>query len=96
MTEMILSATTTNLGSEFDSFLFASIGEDAMLLTVLSALARSNVDPWEEAARLARMPKEAATKSLALLIAALPDREATHLDSGTTAARLVEPSPRRT
>jgi hypothetical protein len=41
------------LGSEFDDFLYASIGEDSngVLLSVLSALARLDVDPWEEAAK---------------------------------------------
>jgi hypothetical protein len=38
----------------YNDFLFAPIGEQAngMQLSVLSALARMNVDPWEEAARL--------------------------------------------
>ena len=46
------------LGSEFDDFLFAPIGDDRndMPLSVLSALARLDVDPWEEAAELARWP----------------------------------------
>ena len=37
--------------SEFDSFLCAPIGEErnGMLLSVLSALARLDVDPWQEA-----------------------------------------------
>jgi len=95
MTEMNCSIAATNLGSEFDGFPFAPICEDrnTMLLTVLSALARANVDPWEEAARSARMAKEAAAKSLALLIAGLPDRVAAHRDSRTTAAHLIELLP---
>ena len=42
-------------GSEFNDFLFAPIGEDknGMLVSVLSGLARSDVDPWQEAAKLA-------------------------------------------
>jgi hypothetical protein len=62
-------------GSEFDDFLLAPIGEDngGMLLSVLSALARLDVDPWEEAARLAELPGDKATRKLAALIAALPD-----------------------
>ena len=37
---------------EFDDFLCASIGEEenGMALSVMSAFARRNVDPWEEAA----------------------------------------------
>ena len=85
------------LGSEFDDFLFAPIGEDRndMPLSVLSALARLDVDPWEEAAELARLPGETATQRLALLIAALPDGPLAHLDPGTIAARLVALLPRR-
>ncbi len=43
------------LGSEFDNFLFAPIGVDknGMVLSVVSALARLDVDPWEEAEELA-------------------------------------------
>ena len=39
---------------QFDEFLCASIGEEknGMALSVLSAFARRNVDPWQEAARL--------------------------------------------
>jgi hypothetical protein len=48
------------LDSEFNDFLFAPIGEEGneMLLSVLSALARLGVDPWQEAARLSQLPKE--------------------------------------
>ena len=35
-----------------------------MRLSVISALARTNVDPWEEAIRLAAMPKAIAEKTL--------------------------------
>ena len=85
------------LGSEFDNFLFAPIVEDrnGMLLSVLSALARLDVDPWQEAAELARLPREAATKRLTLLIAALPGGPSTHQDPGTIAGRLIALLPRR-
>ncbi len=85
------------LGSEFDDFLFAPIGDDRndMPLSVLSALARLDVDPWEEAAELARLPGETAAQRLALLIAALPDGPLAHLDPGTISARLVALLPRR-
>ena len=85
------------LGSEFDDFLFAPIGEDRndMPLSVLSALARLDIDPWHEAAELARLPGETATQRLASLIAALPDGPSAHLDPGTISARLVALLPRR-
>jgi hypothetical protein len=78
-------------GSEFNDFLFAPIGEDrnGVLVSVLSGLARSDVDPWQEAARLAELPGETATQRLASLIGALPDRVASHPEPRAIAARLV-------
>ncbi|MGA2129510.1 MAG: hypothetical protein ABSG76_25545 [Xanthobacteraceae bacterium] len=78
-------------GHEFDDFLFAPIREDGngMLLSVLSALARLDIDPWQEAARLTRLSGEIATQRMASLIAALPDEPSTHPDARTTAARLI-------
>ena len=77
--------------SEFNDFLFAPIGEDknGMLVSVLSGLARSDVDPWQEAAKLARLPGETATSELAALIGALPDRAASYPDPRTIAKRLI-------
>ena len=77
-------------GSEFNDFLFAPIGEDknGMLVSVLSGLARSDVDPWQEAAKLAQLPGETATNELAALIGALPDRAASSI-------RIPARSPRR-
>jgi hypothetical protein len=84
------------LGSEFDNFLFAPIGEDGngMLLSVVSALARLDVDPWQQADELARLPREAATQRLALLIAALPGGPSAYPDPGTIAGRLIALLPR--
>ena len=95
--EMTRSTSVSVLGSEFDDFLFAPIGEDRndMPLSMLSALARLDIDPWEEAAELARLPGETATQRLTSLIAALPDGPSPHLDPGTIAARLIALLPRR-
>jgi hypothetical protein len=94
---MTRSPATAPLGHEFDGFLLALIGEDgsATQLSVLSALARLHVDPWEEAARLARLPREMAARKLASLLAALPVGPSGRPDPGTLAARLVAllPSP---
>ena len=94
---MTNSASISVLGSEFDDFLFASIGDDRndMPLSVLSALARSDIDAWQEAAELARLPDEIAIQRLALLIAALPDWPSMHPDPRTIAARLITLLPRR-
>jgi len=66
-----------------------------MLLSVVSALARLDVDPWQEADELAQLPGEAATKRLASLIATLPDGPSAHLDPGAVASRLIALLPRR-
>ena len=65
-----------------------------MPLSVLSALARLDVDPWAEASRLARMPSEAATLFLTALIAALPGGSSAHGDPGVHAKRLSALLPR--
>jgi len=65
-----------------------------MPVSVLSGLARSDLDPWNEAAKLAQMPGEAATKELASLIVALPDGAAPFSDPRMIAARLVALLPR--
>ena len=87
----------SRLSSEFDDFLFAPVGEDSngLPLTVLSTLARSDLDPWQEAARLTEAPGKIATERLAVLITSLPGRPSTLLDSGTIATRLVALLPRR-
>ena len=53
----------------FDPFLFAAVGEqrNGTLLSVLSALARLDLDPWFEAASLSRLPATPATERLTLL-----------------------------
>ena len=84
------------LGSEFDAFLFAPIGWDKneMALSVVSALARLDVDPWTEAAKLAKLPKPAAESRLAGLLADLPGGPPAHFDPRKGAARLVALLPR--
>jgi hypothetical protein len=84
--------------SEFDDFLFAPIGEDrnGMPLTMLSALARSEVDPWDEAARLSEVPDKYAKARLAALIAVLPGRPLIPAGSAGAAAQAVARLPRRT
>jgi len=94
---MIHSASLPKLGSEFDAFLFAPVGDDknGMLLSVLSALARLDIDPWQEAANLARLPGSTAIERLTTLIAALPGRLASRPDAETIAARLIALLPGR-
>ena len=95
---MTRPASVSALGSEFDGFLYAPIGEDrnGMPLSVLSALARQDFDPWEEAANLTRLSADAATRKLVCVITALPDGPSARADPGTIAARLLLLLPRRT
>jgi len=97
MAAAIRSSGISVLAPEFDDFLFTPIGEErnGMALSVLSALARLNIDPWQEAVNLAQLPRTTATRRLASLIATLPDRPWTHLDPEANAARLIACLPRR-
>ena len=94
---MTHAALSPLIGPEFDEFLGASIGEDrnGTGLSVLSALARLDVDPWKEATSLARMPREAAAVRLTALIEALPNAPASAIPSGMSAADLVALLPKR-
>ena len=93
---MTHAALAPLIGPEFDDFLGASIGEDrnGTGLSVLSALARLDVDPWQEATSLARMPREAATARLTELIDALPRSPTDAIPSRTSAADLVALLPK--
>jgi hypothetical protein len=88
------------LAPEFGPFLFSSIGEEenGMSLTLLSALARLGVDPWEEAARLAALPKSTALGSLVALLGRLPAGQSGVADRTPIARRLVAllPAPEAT
>jgi hypothetical protein len=81
--------------SRYDHFLFAPICEDAngMQLSVLSALARMNVDPWEEAARLAAMPKAIVGRTLVSTLDSVPGRSWNPSKTEIIAARLVQLLP---
>ena len=83
--------------SNLNGFLFANIGVErsGMPLSVLSALARQGLDPWQEAERLAKQPQKAATEGLARLIAAMPASLWPLPDATTIAARLVALLPRQ-
>ena len=82
---------------DFNDFLYAPIGceRNGMALSVLSALARLNVDPWREAAELSGLPKAAAAKRLAMLVARLPVGAWAAKDCGQIADRLIELLPYR-
>jgi hypothetical protein len=91
------AVTTARIDRGFDTFLYASVGEDnnGMPLTVLSALARVDVDPWEEASKLTQLPRESAVTQLASLLGALR-MPVVGLDPPCIAAALIAllPCPR--
>ena len=92
---MALSARFSLLHSDLNDFLFAPVGEEqnGVTLSVVSALTRLGLDPWEEAARLTPMPKARAAESLATLIARLPIRRTLSSDDLTISQRLVDLLP---
>jgi hypothetical protein len=95
--QMERRTSPASLGAEFDAFLFSSIGEDrnGMPLSVVSFLARRDFDPWLEAARLADLPAETATRKLTKLIQTIAYQPLTLPDAGAIATRLVALLPRR-
>jgi len=93
---MTHAALSPLIGREFDEFLGAPIRDDVngTTLSILSALARLDVDPWREATSLARMPREAAAERLTALIDALPREPASAIAWQTSAADLVALLPK--
>lgn len=93
---MTHAALAPGIGREYDRFLFASIGESrhGHSISVISALAQSNVDPWLEAVGLARMSRELAVARLSRLIAALPGPPASNRPVNSIAEELVALLPR--
>jgi len=89
-----LALAQTGLGP----FLWAEIGEqnNGMPLTFLSAMARKGVDPWKEAAELARLPRRAMIDALTRSIALMPLSQSALADAPITAVRLSRLLPGRT
>ncbi|MBI2741573.1 MAG: hypothetical protein HYX38_34190 [Rhodospirillales bacterium] len=82
--------------SEYNPFLFARVrsaphgpGAEGDDLTVLSALTRLQLDPWQEAGRLADLPSDAASRTLAEALARLPELNWQAADAAVAARRLV-------
>jgi len=94
---MTPTASIHPLGTEFNDFLFALVGEDrnGMPLSVVSVLARMDLDPWMEAASLADLPAETAARKLAAWLDALSDPALKPASPDTRADRLIALLPRR-
>ena len=85
----------SSLSASYDNFLFAPVCDDAngTRLSVISALARMDVDPWEEATRLAAMPKEIAEKTLLSILDLVSGRSWKSPEAAAIAAQLVRLLP---
>jgi hypothetical protein len=94
---MTLSAKFALIHSDLNAFLFAEMGEEesGASLSVLSALTRLGVDPWEEGARLSSMPRDAAARGLASMIEMFPKQKRGASDVLALAERLAALLPQR-
>lgn len=88
--KIVRSASLSTLPSAYDAFLYAAVGEsiNGAPLTVLSVLARQNVDPWEEAADLSRMPRDTAARKLNSMITVSAGQPSSD-DRAALAGRLI-------
>jgi hypothetical protein len=85
------------LQPEFDRFLFATVGDEieGTPLSVVSALTRLGLDPWQEAGRLSSMTHHEAVEQLARLIAEIPGGSRQRQDACKIAGGLVGLLPTR-
>jgi hypothetical protein len=91
------SISRSSFEPQFEKFLYAAIDYDdeGMPLSVLSALARMDLDPWAQAASLAHLPRDAAIYELRSLIAALPEDKAGPRDLDQLSEHLLALLPRK-
>lgn len=85
----------SSLNRAFNDFLYSPVCDDPdqTPVSVLSALARNDIDPWEEAAQLAQMPKSSAIARLTTMISAASSDVKVQSRAKLTATRLVELLP---
>lgn len=84
----------SRLESQYDAFVFASLCEnDELPLSVMSVLARQDVDPWQEADRLAQLSKEQAINSLASRIWKSNSERWSPSEASILAIRLIQLLP---
>jgi hypothetical protein len=77
--------------ADFERFVYADVATEpnGMELSILSALSRLGLDPWQEAQRLAQLSPFAAADGLAQILRAVPAVQALRLDVKVIAERLV-------
>ena len=80
---------------DLNNFLFAAVGEErnGIPLSMMSALAQLDLDPWEEAARLSALAKQEAIERLTELILRLPGIRRPSSEAREIAADLVDALP---
>lgn len=89
------NSSISSMDIEFEEFLFASLGEqqNGMPVSIFSALARLDIDPWREAKRLSELPKERAIQALRGSIDGLADLQWAKIDAAGIATRLIRLLP---
>jgi hypothetical protein len=88
--------STSKLSATFNAFLFATVCEERneMPLSVVSALARLDLDPWVEAAALAQMPADVAAQRLSSMLARAANDPPGQPDHTNIATQLVALLPK--
>ncbi|WP_050931988.1 hypothetical protein [Aestuariivita boseongensis] len=83
-------------GSDYDAFLFSAVGEDrtGTAVTVLSALARLDLEPWTEARELSQLGPDDAQVRLTTHFEAITDIPALALASESRAVKLLSLLPK--
>ena len=94
---MAMSMTQLGQDPAYARFLGAPVGEDrtGTSVSVLSMLARLNVDPWIEASALAKMQETPARQRLEALLARFEDVPTLLSDQGRVASGLLAFLPSR-
>ena len=93
---MTLRGSFRPLPPDLDRFLFAMVEDeiDGIPLSVISALTRLGLDPWQEAGRLSSLSNRKAIEPLARLIAELPGLLRPLGEAREIAGRLIQLLPR--
>ncbi|GGC09091.1 hypothetical protein GCM10011363_27130 [Marivita lacus] len=82
---------------DFEKFLYATVGDDhgGRSVSVLSVLARLKLDPWDEAASLGALSRDAAVQRLSQLLARCIDIPSLRQDHHAIAKKLASLLPNR-
>ena len=93
---MTLRGSFRPLRPDLDRFLFATVEDeiDGIPLSVISALTRLGLDPWQEAGRLSSLSNREAVEQLARLIMELPGLFRPLDEAREIADRLIQLLPR--